>query len=128
MSTPTPPTSLNDQPSGNFAQSALTRYLNWPVPTIITGSPSTRGKRLLLLGNALPRDLPVFLAVAGTARRRREDHPPVLETHAAHLIAADAARIRGGIDPGDQPRAVEGVIAAIGAVLPAAAGRQFRAP
>jgi hypothetical protein len=30
-STPTSPTSLHDQPSGNFAQSALTRYLNLPA-------------------------------------------------------------------------------------------------
>src|SRR5712671_2564387 len=35
LSTPTPPTSLKDQPAGNFAQSASTRYLYFPVPTII---------------------------------------------------------------------------------------------
>jgi hypothetical protein len=37
VSTPRPPTSLKDQPSGNLAQSALTQYLNLPLPTIIKG-------------------------------------------------------------------------------------------
>src|SRR5262249_22556302 len=34
-STPTAPTSLNDQPSGNFAQSSTMRYLKSPLPTMI---------------------------------------------------------------------------------------------
>jgi hypothetical protein len=29
---------LKDQPSGSFAHSAMTRYLNWPDPTIIEHS------------------------------------------------------------------------------------------
>ena len=39
-------------------------------------------------------DLPVFLAFAGQARRRNEDHALALEAHPAHLIAADPGRIR----------------------------------
>src|SRR6516165_1463138 len=34
-STPTAPTSLNDQPSGSFAQSSTMRYVKSPVPTMI---------------------------------------------------------------------------------------------
>ena len=40
-----------------------------------------------------------------------------LETDAADLIAAEPAAVGGGIDPGDERGAVEGVIAAIGAVF-----------
>jgi hypothetical protein len=38
LSTPIPPTSLKDQPSGSFAQSAFTRYRKSPFPTIIDHS------------------------------------------------------------------------------------------
>ena len=46
----------------------------------------------LLRRDALPGDLPVFLAFAGQARRRNEDHALALEAHPAHLIAADPGR------------------------------------
>src|SRR5262249_22517613 len=38
LSVPTPPTSLNDQPGGSFAQSATTSYRKLPLPTIIAAS------------------------------------------------------------------------------------------
>jgi len=44
--------------------------------------------------NALPDDFTVFLALARPARRRSGDHTLSLETHAAHLIAADRQRAR----------------------------------
>jgi hypothetical protein len=46
-------------------------------------------------------DLPVFLAFAGQARRRNEDHALALEAHPAHLIAADPGRIRRRVNPRD---------------------------
>src|ERR1700730_17043779 len=49
-----------------------------------------------------------------------------LETHAAHLIAADPALIRCRVNPSDKPRAVVGVVAAIRAVFPAGPGGKFR--
>jgi hypothetical protein len=48
-----------------------------------------------------------------------------LEAYPTPLIAADPDRIGGCVDPGDKPLAVIGVVAAIGAVFPADAGRQF---
>src|SRR5438094_8365206 len=51
-----------------------------------------------------------------------------VEADLAHLIAADPGRVRGRIDPGDEPRTIEGVIAAIGAVAADGPGRQFRPP
>src|SRR6516225_2161915 len=79
----------------------------------------------LLRRNALPGDLPVFLAFVGPARRRNEDHALALEAHPTHLIAADPGRIRRRVNPRDKPLAIIGVITAIGAVFPADAGRQL---
>jgi hypothetical protein len=67
----------------------------------------------------------MFLDLTGPPRRRNEDHAFALEAHPAHLIAADPARVRGGVNPGDELCAVIGLVAAIGAVFPADAGRQF---
>ena len=50
-------------------------------------------RRTLFRRNALPGDLTVFLALAGPARRRNENHALALKAHPAHLIAADTARI-----------------------------------
>ena len=60
----------------------------------------------LLRRDALPRDLPVFLAFAGLARRGNEDHALALEAHPAHLIAADPGRIRRRVNPRDKPLAI----------------------
>src|ERR1700730_1863195 len=79
----------------------------------------------LLRRDALPGDLPVFLAFAGQARRRNEDHALALEAHPAHLIAADPGRIRRRVNPRDKPLAIIGVVTAIGAIFPADAGRQL---
>src|ERR1700730_13526280 len=79
----------------------------------------------LLRRDALPGDLPVFLAFAGQARRRNEDHALALEAHPAHLIAADPGRIRRRVNPRDKPLAIIGVVTAIGAIFPADAGRQI---
>src|SRR5580700_5815190 len=82
----------------------------------------------LLRHDALPGDLPVFLAFAGQARRRNEDHALALEAHPAHLIAADPGRIRRRVNPRDKPLAIIGVVTAIGAIFPADAGRQSVRP
>jgi hypothetical protein len=80
----------------------------------------------LLRRDALPGDLPVFLAFGGQAQRRNEDHALALEAHPAHLIAADPGRIRRRVNPRDKPLPIIGVVIAIGAIFPADAGRQFR--
>src|SRR5580704_1274743 len=83
-----------------------------------------------LVGSTPPRcvpgDLPVFLAFAGQARRRNEDHALALEAHPAHLIAADPGRIRRRVNPRDKPLAIIGVVTAIGAIFPADAGSSVR--
>jgi hypothetical protein len=50
-------------------------------------------RQTLFRRDALPGDLAVFLALAGPARRRNENHTLALKAHPAHLIAADTARI-----------------------------------
>jgi hypothetical protein len=64
----------------------------------------------------------MFLDLTGP-RRGDENHAFALEAHPAHLIAADPARVRGGVNPGDKLVTVIGIVAAIGAVFPADAGR-----
>ena len=49
------------------------------------------------------------------------DHALTHEAHPAHLIAADAGRVRRRVNPRDKPLAIIGVVTAIGAVFPAAA-------
>src|SRR6266545_1600903 len=49
-----------------------------------------------------------------------------LEANLTHLLAADAARIGGGVDPSDQRAAVEGVVAGVRHVLPGFVGWQSR--
>src|SRR5437667_2970693 len=98
---------------------------------IITQSASLRREAaaglplFLFRGDALPGQFAVFLAGLGLPRRRLEDHAVAIEADLAHLVAADARRVGGGVDPGDKARAIEAVVAAIGAVGPAGAGRQF---
>src|SRR5229473_143572 len=72
-----------------------------------------------LYSTALPGDLAVFLTFTDPARRGNEDHAGAFTEHSAHLIAADAARVRGRVNPDDKLLAVIGVLAAIGAVFPA---------
>ena len=88
----------------------------------------------------------MFLDFADFAWRRNENHALALEAHPAHLIAADPAWIGGRIDARwhtglviaarscsfgvvttrvTKALSVIGVVAAIGAVFPADAGRQF---
>src|SRR5271163_90598 len=79
----------------------------------------------LLLADLPPGQLAVFLVAARFARRRGEYDQLALETDAAHLVAADAARVGSGIDAGDQTCPVECVVAAIGTVVTGHTGRHL---
>jgi hypothetical protein len=46
-----------------------------------------------LYSAAMRSQVAVFLALAGPVRRRNENHRLALKAHAAHLTAADTARI-----------------------------------
>jgi hypothetical protein len=67
-------------------------------------------------GDARPGQLAIFLAHLGRPRRRPQDHVLAVEADLAHLVAADPGRVRRRIDPGDEPCAIENVVAAIRAV------------
>jgi len=56
-------------------------------PMLISGSSDARPAGNIAVA------WPVFLALAGPARRRNENHALALKAHPAHLIAADTARI-----------------------------------
>src|SRR5579863_5914312 len=86
---------------------------------------STRDQAPLFRGNALPGQLAVFFACFGLPRRRAEHHAVAIKADLAHLVRADAGRVRRRIDPGDKPRAVEGVVAAIRAVGAGCSGWQL---
>src|SRR5215472_78435 len=108
LSTPTAATSLKDQPSGSFAHSALTRYLNWPLPRII--------ERPLVRAFNQPRSIAIRSLNASTVYAGFEswqaDVFPICSRHEAgenryKLRSRDAVRRKrlAGSDPGTGPGA-----------------------
>src|SRR5262249_19909294 len=80
-STPTAPTSLNDHPSGSFAQFSMMRYLKSPLPTIIAmpGPVFCRGESIEATGAKQAHqerdveELPRLLVIASLAQGGRSD-------------------------------------------------------
>src|SRR4029077_11219682 len=76
-----------------------------------------------LLADALPRQLAGHLDAVDLGRRRRQGHAALLEADLANLGRGEAHGITIGVDDGGEGAAVEGVVAAVGRVLPRRAFR-----
>src|SRR6202023_2732348 len=124
LSTPTPPTSLKDQPAGNFAQSALARYLNFPLPTII--------ETFLLVVASVCRQYKSARARSRLKLKRGGDHAPRGQSRDRHRRCArhgrgGGAALRPGRRQGRRCRRVSEQAQAVAADIRAAGGEAIAA-
>ena len=100
-------------------------FLPWPA-RMVQGLSSSSQVAVTCTARRDKRVLPGYAAIAPVSDHCRSSDFSFLAKHPGAQArlglcpgadAADPGRVRGCVDPGDEPRAVKGVVAAIGAVF-----------